>query len=71
MLIPENISAGFSAAMTSLTLPAEPLADFVLNSILEGFSFLLHGKVQPYLAVLQRRNEQRYAQTKTSLADRS
>lgn len=76
MVISENIRAGFShqscktrAAMTSLTLPIEPLVDFFLNSILEAFCFLLHSKVEPNLAVLQWRNEQRYTQTKAGFGD--
>ena len=42
--------------MTSLTLPVVDLvslADFILDSILENFCFLLHSKVQSDLTVLR------------------
>jgi len=40
-------------AMTSLTLTIVPLVDFFLDSILEGFCFLLQSKVQSGLTVLR------------------
>lgn len=55
--------------MASLTLPVEPLVDFLPNSILEGFCFLLRCKVQSDQTVLQRRNEQRHTQTKKNGLD--
>lgn len=50
-LAPKN--TGTRPAMTSLTLPVEPLVYFVIDSILEDFCLLQRCKVQSHLTVLR------------------